>query len=86
VAELTALLELLGVDLPHSLTHSLTHTPSLASHSPYLKLSLPSERVAQQLCERSVLVKHVYRILGGAQSLTHSLPHCLTASLIHSLT
>lgn len=39
---------------------------ALTLRTPYLRLRLPSKEVAASMCARSVLIKHIYLLLGGA--------------------
>lgn len=58
--ELDALLQLFGVDPSSAYDRSDRN-----SESPYLPITLPSEAVAVNICNRSVLIKHIYELWGG---------------------
>lgn len=67
-AELDALLEMNGVSPAMAYTAHAPLSPAEKQQSlvmPYLLLDLPSREVAVRICQRSVLIKHIYLVLGG---------------------
>ena len=65
LAELDALLELVGVESERQRLRSESHGGLRELKGPYLELELPSRETAELICERSVLIKHIYELLGG---------------------
>jgi tRNA (guanine10-N2)-methyltransferase len=58
--ELDALLQLNNVDVNTAYDRNKYNCAS-----PYLHITLPSEAVAVAICNRSVLIKHIYELWGG---------------------
>ena len=60
ILELDALLQLNGVDVASAYNKS-----EYDIDNPNLRITLPSEEVAVNICKRSILIKHIYELWGG---------------------
>ncbi len=58
--ELDALLQLNGVDVDSAYNKDEYHIDN-----PSLRITLPNEEVAINICQRSILIKHIFEFWGG---------------------
>lgn len=92
-AELHALLDMNSIS-SSSIVHDINETKtrgtncggSGSSDTPYWKVELPSVEVAAKICERSVLIKHIYQLMGEGNDLKELHTNTLQSSALSAST